>query len=126
MTPQERRRVIELFEQWRTGSLNEETVEIIHKEMSHLTAAEVAHVLLVNEEEKKLDAAVETAEAEASCQIAEILVEVQQTFGLEQAPLEVAIPVLCERKEQGDKPAAELLKRLINAFENANISGEEP
>jgi hypothetical protein len=126
MTPQERRRVIELVEQCHeTGSSIEERVEIINKAMPHLTNTEVAQVLLVNAEERNLDAAVYMAEAEAARQIAEILGEVQQTFGLEQATLEAAIPVLSERKEQGDKHAAELLKRLKNAIENVDISGEE-
>jgi hypothetical protein len=91
MTPQERRRVIELFEQCHeTGSSIEETVEIIHKALPHLTNAEVAQVFRVYAEERKLDAAVYTAEAEADRQIAEILSEVKQTFGLEQVTLEVA------------------------------------
>jgi hypothetical protein len=126
MTPQERRRVIELFEQCReTGSSIEETVEIIHKAMPHLTNTELEQFFLVYGEELKLDAAVDRAEAEAAHEIATILAEVQQTFGLEQANLAVAIPVLSERKEQGDKYAAELLKRLNNAFENLNLSGQE-
>jgi len=126
MTPQERRRVIELFEQCReTGSSIEETVEIIHKAMPHLTNTELEQFFLVYGEELKLDAAVDRAEAEAAHEIATILAEVQQTFGLEQANLAVAIPVLSERKEQGDKYAAELLRRLNNAFENLNLSGQE-
>jgi hypothetical protein len=126
MTPQERRRVIELFEQCReTGSSIEETVEIIHKAMPHLTNTELEQFFLVYGEELKLDAAVDRAEAEAAHEIATILAEVQQTFGLEQANLAVAIPVLSERKEQGDKYAAKLLKRLNNAFENLNLSGQE-
>jgi hypothetical protein len=126
MTPQERRRVIELFEQCReTGSSIEETVEIIHKAMPHLTNTELEQFFLVYGEELKLDAAVDRAEAEAAHEIATILAEEQQTFGLEQANLAVAIPVLSERKEQGDKYAAELLKRLNNAFENLNLSGQE-
>jgi|SRR5215831_11556974 len=99
MTPQERRRVIELFEQCReTGSSIEETVEIIHKAMPHLTNTELEQFFLVYGEELKLDAAVDRAEAEAAHEIATILAEVQQTFGLEQANLAVAIPVLSERK----------------------------
>ena len=126
MTPQERRRVIELCEQCReTGSSIEETVEIIHKALPHLSNTELEQFFLVYGEELKLDAAVDRAEAEAAHEIATILAEVQQTFGLEQANLAVAIPVLSERKEQGDKYAAELLKRLNNAFENLNLSGQE-
>ena len=125
MTPQERRRVIELCEQCReTGSSIEETVEIIHKALPHLSNTELAQVFFVIAEEKKLDAAVYKAEAEAAHEIGTILAEVEQRYGLKQATLAVAIPVLSERKEQGDKYAAELLKRLKNALENVNISGE--
>jgi len=125
MTPQERRRVIELFEQClETGSSKKETVEIIHKALPHLTNTELAQVFFVIAEEKKLDAAVYKAEAEAAHEIGTILAEVEQRYGLKQATLAVAIPVLSERKEQGDKYAAELLKRLKNALENVNISGE--
>jgi hypothetical protein len=122
MTPQERRRVIELVKQCHeTGSSIEETVEIINKAMPHLTNTEVAQVLLVNAEERKLEAAEYRAEAEASLQIAKILGEVQQAFRLEQATLAVAIPILSERREQGDTHAAELLKQLENATRNLDI-----
>ena len=125
MTPQERRRVIELFEQClETGSSIQETVEIIHKALPRLTIPELVQFLRVHAEEKKLDAAVYKAEAEAAHEIGTILAEVEQRYGLKQATLAVAIPVLSERKEQGDKDAAELLKRLKNALENVNISGE--
>ena len=125
MTPQECRRVIELIEQClETGSSIQETVEIIHKALPHLTIPELVQFLRVHAEEKKLDAAVYKAEAEAAHEIGTILAGLQQRYGLKQATLEVAIPVLSERKEQGDKYAAELLKRLANALENVDISGE--
>ena len=125
MTPQECRRVIELIEQClETGSSIQETVEIIHKALLHLTIPELVQFLRVHAEEKKLDAAVYKAEAEAAHEIGTILAELQQRYGLKQATLEVAIPFLSERKEQGDKYAAELLKRLANALENVDISGE--
>jgi len=125
MTPQERRRVIELSEQCReTGSSIQETVEIIHKALLHLTIPELVQFLRVHAEEKKLDAAVYKAEAEAAHEIGTILAGLEQSYGLKQATLAVAIPALSERKEQGDKDAAELLKRLKNALENVNISGE--
>jgi len=125
MTPQERRRVIELSEQCReTGSSIQETVEIIHKALPHLTIPELVQFLRVHAEEKKLDAAVYKAEAEAAHEIGTILAGLEQSYGLKQATLAVAIPALSERKEQGDKDAAELLKRLKNALENVNISGE--
>ena len=125
MTPQERRRVIELSEQClETGSSIQETVEIIHKALPHLTIPELVQFLRVHAEEKKLDAAVYKAEAEAAHEIGTILAGLEQSYGLKQATLAVAIPALSERKEQGDKDAAELLKRLKNALENVNISGE--
>jgi len=125
MTPQECRRVIELIEQClETGSSIQETVEIIHKALPHLTIPELVQFLRVHAEEKKLDAAVYKAEAEAAHEIGTILAGLEQSYGLKQATLAVAIPALSERKEQGDKDAAELLKRLKNALENVNISGE--
>ena len=125
MTPQERRRVIELSEQClETGSSIQETVEIIHKALLHLTIPELVQFLRVHAEEKKLDAAVYKAEAEAAHEIGTILAGLEQSYGLKQATLAVAIPALSERKEQGDKDAAELLKRLANALENVDISGE--
>jgi len=125
MTPQECRRVIELIEQClETGSSIQETVEIIHKALLHLTIPELVQFLRVHAEEKKLDAAVYKAEAEAAHEIGTILAGLEQSYGLKQATLAVAIPALSERKEQGDKDAAELLKRLKNALENVNISGE--
>ena len=125
MTPQECRRVIELIEQClETGSSIQETVEIIHKALPHLTIPELVQFLRVHAEEKKLDAVVYKAEAEAAHEIGTILAGLEQSYGLKQATLAVAIPALSERKEQGDKDAAELLKRLKNALENVNISGE--
>jgi len=82
MTPQERRRVIELIEQClETGSSIQETVEIIHKALPHLTIPELVQFLRVHAEEKKLDAAVYKAEAEAAHEIGTILAGLNRVMG---------------------------------------------
>jgi hypothetical protein len=110
MTPQERRRVIEVLKTAEESASAQDVIRALAKEMPHLAPNDVAEVCRVYAEEKKLDAAVYLEQAAASECVAQILHETGQP------DLEHAIPVLVTRSEHGDRRAAELLEKLGQAL----------
>jgi hypothetical protein len=109
-TPKDRQRIIELVNAGTADkSPIEATARAIHRELPHLTAAEVADVCRVHGEEMRMDAAVLKAEAEASHFIGNTL----RAAGY--ANLGEAFKALALRAERGDQDAAELLEQLDQA-----------
>jgi hypothetical protein len=68
----------------------ENIVRSIHREMPHLTAADLKHAFNVRAEEHRLDTAVLAAEEEASAEIVDILREVAQTSALDEGQMNIA------------------------------------
>jgi hypothetical protein len=117
VTQQDRQRVIELVDTARaSGASLPETVQLIHKELPHLTVAEVKEICRVSAEEKRLDAAVYMAQGRALQRIAEIIEETGQPN------FEGAYELLAARAQRGDHHATELLQELGQTFTTLTMS----
>jgi hypothetical protein len=88
MTPQERQCINDLLEAaCISGASLEAAARTIGEQMSHLTAAEVTETCRVHAEELGLEAAVHSAQAQASKRIAETINETgRPDFDSEPAP----------------------------------------
>jgi vacuolar-type H+-ATPase subunit D/Vma8 len=109
-------RVIELIEEGSQAQDSiKETIRRIGREFPHLTTEDFAEVARVHHETKIMEAAELTADAEASKQMVEIIMETERISGTAVPNLETALPILADRAAQGDQQAADLIEKFNQA-----------
>jgi hypothetical protein len=125
MKPAEAARITTIIlESSAVGRSIRETVRLIHEELPHLPAHEVAEVADVCAEVLQADGVEMLAGAEASKQVVELLLTAGQLTGITQPTLGNVMPVLTNMAAQGNEQAADLLARFEHVLPLTGLGDE--
>ena len=93
----------------------DDVIRRIGEKLPHLTREDVAEVIEVRAEIKRMEMAEQIASVEGETQILEILSEAERISEREDLTVGVAVQILADRAAQGDQEAAALLEKFDQA-----------
>jgi hypothetical protein len=93
----------------------DDVIRRIGEKLPHLTREDVAEVIEVRAEIKRMEMAEQIASVEGETQILEILSEAERISEREDLTVGMAFQILADRAAQGDQEAAALLEKFDQA-----------
>jgi hypothetical protein len=93
----------------------DDVIRRIGEKLPHLTREDVAEVIEVRAEIKRMEMAEQIASVEGETQILEILSEAERISEREDLTVGMAVQILADRAAQGDQEAAALLEKFDQA-----------
>jgi hypothetical protein len=93
----------------------DDAIRRIGEKLPHLTREDVAEVIEVRAEIKRMEMAEQIASVEGETQILEILSEAERISEREDLTVGMAVQILADRAAQGDQEAAALLEKFDQA-----------